>query len=84
MNSETAAQALRAKNDKLESLCRALQQERNKLNEQLKEFQSQKVSAHCPSLSLSLGRSQGVALLVAYCDHVYSCLGATVGGRDSS
>ena len=82
MNSETAAQALRAKNDKLESLCRALQQERNKLNEQLKEFQSQKVSAHCPSLSL--GRSQGVALLVAYCDRVYSCLGATVGGRDSS
>ena len=54
MAGETAAQGLRAKNDKLESLCRALQQERNKLNEQLKECQSQKVITFLP-FSLSLG-----------------------------
>ena len=71
MASETAAQALRAKNDKLESLCRALQQERNKLNEQLKGFQSQKV---IQSLSCSLG----CKLLVILCAYVHVCTGATV------
>ena len=74
---ETAAQALTAKNDKLESLCRALQQERNQLNEQLKEYRPQKVITFV--FFFFLGVNSLLTLCTMSYIHVSTvCIGANV------